>query len=75
MEAFEAGPLSAVLASNGFAEVLCRPMNLRLLTDALQRKGRRLRRLARSLLTRCHVLAPLTEPLPNLVYIGKKGDA
>ena len=71
MSVFDETGLARSMAESGFEEVLCRPINLALWTDRMQRKGKRFRRALRRLLARAHVLALRQEPTPNLVYIGR----
>lgn len=70
--AFDATALSMAMADHGFLEILCRPMNLGALTDAMVRQNRRIQTRVRRWLTRLNLLAPHPESTPHLVYIGKK---
>lgn len=67
---FDEKSLSAAMAPFGFAEVCCRPLDLRNWTDEMQRPGLRLRRCLRRILTRLRMVAPRLEATPNLVYVG-----
>ncbi len=70
--AFDATSLAATLADHGFSTVLCQPMNLGMLTDALVRQNRRIQTRIRRGLTRLKLLAPHPASTPHLVYIGRK---
>lgn len=64
--------LAAAMAESGFEAIICRPMDLTLMTDRMQGRGKRIRRALRRLLARAGLLQSRREPTPNLVYIGKK---
>lgn len=70
--AFDETALSAAMADHGFSKVLCQPMNLGALTDAMVRQNRRIQTRIRRGLTRLNLLAPHPASTPHLVYIGRK---